>query len=1103
MQATDIAVGIVESRDAAGSLVTHLVIENLGSQPLGYSHDNNQDDHQSAYWRLYFSMGLTPCQGETQLSQVLLDGRYGYLEPTEAWLPLAPGESRQIRMENWLFAGNQLVARQGFHITRLDRDEQGNEQEKLLGSPIERSPQLADTRLENPLVHKLSPSCDARPWTPELAYELNHVALGQWAIPDDQQQTVTSQSRLLGSEEAQSQLPIPDDQLHKQSSDSGNPIDNHALGQGISPDDKLVATAQFGMMPDAIKLMTIPNVKHNRCEVDKTMPSHDGNSLDAANLDATTNDTLAVQSNSNNNFNSFPVTGLIISQLACPVEAKYIRSQLVDMGLANDSGTPLELIVDEHKPAASLGINQMTTDDTPSELVADKQKTNTPTKTGMAQVVDFERGGYQLSCKPDAIQIKAASNEGIFYGLQTLMQLLQFHGDEARLPIVEINDQPDLEHRGLFLDIARHFQTPQQIKKLIRVMAIYKLNRLQLGISNDEGWRLEIPGIPELTDCGSQRGFKSTDKGAARLYPAWGDNHEITGGYITRQEFIDLLMFANNHHIEIILEVNLPGHANAIIQSLSNLAQKDTSETEPRVSLLHSIYQRLATAFRIHSSIPQAYRGGLRKDATNQGAGGRLVQGLPKGVSLSAPDHAGSNRYQLIDPEDQSSHCSAQGYRQNVVNPCMPDTWRFLADVLREIKRCYDEADVQMKRIHLGGDEVPEGAWLGSPACQRSAVWQPKWDLDREEDRQAATDSMTSYWFEEVNRVAREVIPGIETGFWHEMSAAAADNETAKTSAETQVNHDSNTVAAKEKAPKTSSAFQSMSDAKNTAAQNESAKTSTAHGQAKIDTMNESLHSWFNVWATEAGQDDIVHGVLARKQRLVIANASYLYFDMPYCLHPAEPGLPWAGYISTRHIYNFDPLAWLGLNQVGSEHSQAPDEEAPGPQASKVDDNVKLNDRDNLQAPTDKAPGHQELRASVHGVMGMQAQLWTETIITPEDMDYHLFPRLLAFAERCWNVKPQHEDWPGFASRVGLHELDRLARHGVHFRIPPPGLLVTNGMVAANTAYPGLEVRYTDDGSVPNDDSLPYTQPVPFSDSLRFCTMHPATGRFSRAISAE
>ena len=117
-------------------------------------------------------------------------------------------------------------------------------------------------------------------------------------------------------------------------------------------------------------------------------------------------------------------------------------------------------------------------------------------------------------------------------------------------------------------------------------MSTYKMNRLQLGISNDEGWRLAIQSIPELTEVGARRSYsRYTTEGVLRaLYPAWGDDHHDYEGFLSREDFVSLLKHAKKHHVEVILEFNLPGHANAFIQSVSQNDQwrlvdpEDTSQ---------------------------------------------------------------------------------------------------------------------------------------------------------------------------------------------------------------------------------------------------------------------------------------------------------------------------------------------------------------------------------------------------------------------------------------------------------------------------------------------------------------------------------------------
>ncbi len=116
---------------------------------------------------------------------------------------------------------------------------------------------------------------------------------------------------------------------------------------------------------------------------------------------------------------------------------------------------------------------------------------------------------YVLHTSAEGVQIRGGNARAVFYGIQTLRQLISVNDRSVELLLMNIEDYPDFEHRAFFLDIARHFQDSAQIRKTIRIMATYKMNRLQLGISNDEAWRLEIPDIPELTSIGAWRAYKS------------------------------------------------------------------------------------------------------------------------------------------------------------------------------------------------------------------------------------------------------------------------------------------------------------------------------------------------------------------------------------------------------------------------------------------------------------------------------------------------------------------------------------------------------------------------------------------------------------------
>ena len=181
---------------------------------------------------------------------------------------------------------------------------------------------------------------------------------------------------------------------------------------------------------------------------------------------------------------------------------------------------------------------------------------------------DLPKEGYFMRLKSDEIYISAADSAGLFYAHQTLAQL------PTVVQCMEIIDFPDLHYRSLMLDIARNYYPVDSICRVLDVMAQYKLNVLHLHLSDDEAWRLEIPGLPQLTDIGSKRGY-TTDESECLLpmyCGGWDANANTTAnGYITRKEYIDLLKYAKERHIRVIPEIDMPGHMRAAKKAMGKL----------------------------------------------------------------------------------------------------------------------------------------------------------------------------------------------------------------------------------------------------------------------------------------------------------------------------------------------------------------------------------------------------------------------------------------------------------------------------------------------------------------------------------------------------
>ncbi len=166
--------------------------------------------------------------------------------------------------------------------------------------------------------------------------------------------------------------------------------------------------------------------------------------------------------------------------------------------------------------------------------------------------------GYKLIIAPQKIEIIGYKPEGIFRGIQSLIALLPAEVESKTavknvkwsIPVAVINDKPEYEHRGLMIDVARRFFTVDDIKRQIDIASQYKINRLHLHLSDDQGWRLEIKKYPDLTLIGG-----STEVGGG------------PGGYYTQEEFKDIVKYAADRYIEIIPEFDMPGHCNAALAS--------------------------------------------------------------------------------------------------------------------------------------------------------------------------------------------------------------------------------------------------------------------------------------------------------------------------------------------------------------------------------------------------------------------------------------------------------------------------------------------------------------------------------------------------------
>lgn len=264
---------------------------------------------------------------------------------------------------------------------------------------------------------------------------------------------------------------------------------------------------------------------------------------------------------------------------------------------------------------------------------------------------------YRLVINPkNGIVIIGNSAAGVFYGLQSLRDLLPITPDPdhtADLPALEIIDAPRFPFRSFHLDVARNFESKATIFRLLDLMARYKLNTFHFHLTDNEGWRIEIPSLPELTSFGGRRGHAVEP--ADHLTPMYGSGPDTDdpygSGHYSRADYIEILKYAKARHIDVIPEVEMPAHAQAAVKSM-----------EYR-------YRRL----------------------------------------MAAGDRKGAEQYLL------SEYPATFARDTSVMVPARPSVYAFIERVTADIAAMHKEAGVPLSTLHVGSDELPANAWDMSP----------------------------------------------------------------------------------------------------------------------------------------------------------------------------------------------------------------------------------------------------------------------------------------------------------------------------------------------------------------------------------------------------
>ena len=198
------------------------------------------------------------------------------------------------------------------------------------------------------------------------------------------------------------------------------------------------------------------------------------------------------------------------------------------------------------------------------------------------------RDGYILNVTTSGIEIKTSSYGGELYALQTLMQLLprEFFAAEKcdvawTIPVVAIKDNPQFAHRGFMMDVARHFFDKDEVKKVLDIMAFYKLNRFHWHLTDDQGWRIEIPEYPKLTEVGAVRKGSFTNNGDGTKF--FDDTEYGRGLWFSQDDLREIVAYAAERNIDILPEIDLPGHMVAAVASYPELSCDPTKRYEVRI----------------------------------------------------------------------------------------------------------------------------------------------------------------------------------------------------------------------------------------------------------------------------------------------------------------------------------------------------------------------------------------------------------------------------------------------------------------------------------------------------------------------------------------
>ena len=584
---------------------------------------------------------------------------------------------------------------------------------------------------------------------------------------------------------------------------------------------------------------------------------------------------------------------------------------------------------------------------------------------------------YQLSVSDGGISISSADSAGALYALQSLKQIFLISKlENTPLKFIEINDSPKFSYRGMLLDISRNFYGPDKIKQIIDYLSFFKINYLDFRLTDDEGWRLEIPGLEELVEVGSKRAYtKDEFENLIPMYGSGPDTNSTGSGYLSRSDYVDILKYASERNISVIPQISVPSHMRSAIVSMNARYQK---------------YMEM----------------------------GNQVE---------------AEKYLLIDPDDKSEYYSAQGFTDNIMNICRESSFTFYEKVIDEIYLMYKDAGIEMTKFGVAADELPYGAWQKSPMCDKFMS-----ENSISGDYNALYELMQRRIYNKISSYGATM-----TG-WDDILLKLTE----KNQSETQIKD-----------------------------------------FFKDDDI--LLFVWKNDWGE--GRQDMIYKYANLGYKTIMSNSSAFYFDMVDDKDLDNIGLSWSGYANYKDMWTvdvfdvFNDLYGVEKNNISREY---------------IENSVKLDEdkKDNI--------------------IGVQSQIWSETIRNEGILDYMFMPNIIVFSQKAWSHENSWMDisnndskrekieneWNKFANNIGQRVLPMVDNifGGLAYDLPKPGGIVANDTLYANTVFPGLNIKYTLDGSNPEFSSETFTSPIKINEGdIINLRLFDNTGRGGNSIIVE